>query len=302
MPAEQSYTFDALRNRLTVTGQLVALTALRIGAGRASDVVGNDLPVLRDALGAPLIPGASLKGALRAQVEALVRALHPAQARDLVETEETMRTVVARLREDPHLVELRRSGNNAEADRLYTEALLGGEISTLMDLTFGSPWLAGRLAIKDARVDRELWFGQFEVRNGVALNRDTETAEEGLLYDYEVVPAGTRFDFRLTLENAAPWQLGLVMMALQPWTRGEVQIGGFRSRGLGYVALDPVHYRYVAISSADDVLRLVCDDATLEAVGVSRGDDVLDPDPHTQPLKGWYEQLHRTLATGQPAA
>lgn len=302
MATEHSYSFEALRNRLTVSGQLVARTALRIGAGRASGVVGNDLPVLRDALGAPIIPGASLKGALRAQVEALVRSLHPGQARDLIETEDVMRRAVAAAREEVYLAELSRGTPAPVADQRYTAALLSSPISTLMDLTFGSPWLASRVAVRDARVDPAYWFGQFEVRNGVALNRDTETAEEGLLYDYEVVPAGTRFDFQLVLENAAPWQLGLIHLALQPWVRGEAQIGGFRSRGLGYVMLEAPRYRFVEINDVDDVLRLLCDAATLEALGVAQGDVELSPDPTAPPVKGWYEQLRRTLAKGQPPA
>ncbi|NJN19625.1 MAG: CRISPR-associated RAMP protein [Oscillochloris sp.] len=293
----KEYTFETLRNRFTITGDLVARTALRVGSGRANNVVGNDLPVLRDALGEPLIPGASLKGLLRAQIETLVRALHPSQARDLNETEDVMREQVAGLRDAPELVELRRQGEGAKADARYTDNLLQ-RVCTLMDVTFGAPWLAGRLSISDARVDRSLWFGQYEVRNGVALNRDTETAEEGLLYDYEVVPAGTRFSFRLVLENAEPWQCGMLLLALQPWTRGEIQIGGFRTRGLGYVALEQAAYRFISVSSADDVLRMICDDATLDALEIAHADVLIDPDPTMEPARGWYQAFRAVLASG----
>ena len=236
MPAESIYSFATLRNRLTVTGALVTQTGLRIGAGRDSSVIGNDLPVLRDALGAPFIPGASLKGSFRARIEALIRSVAPDQASDLQQIEDRMRHEVAD----------------------WDEAQVWSR-STLIDLTFGAPWLAGRLCFKDALVERSLWFGQFEIRNGVALNRDSETAEQGLLYDYEVVPAGTSFDFELSIENAADWQLGMVLLALQPWERGEVQIGGFRSRGLGYVQLQGVKRHFVALrrGNADDVLALL---------------------------------------------
>ncbi|MFV9504098.1 MAG: CRISPR-associated RAMP protein Csx7 [Oscillochloridaceae bacterium umkhey_bin13] len=236
MPAEPRYSFAALHNRLTIQGTLVAQTALRIGAGRDSSVLGNDLPVLRDALGAPFIPGASLKGAFRARVEALIRSVAPQQALDLPEIEGKMRD---RFAEQPD-------------DVIWRD-------STMIDLTFGAPWLAGRIFFKDALVDRQLWFGQFEIRNGVGLNRDTETVEQGLLYDYEVVPAGTRFAFALTLENAEAWQLGMVMLALKPWERGEVQIGGFRSRGLGYVQLEVGERRFVELrpGDADAVLALL---------------------------------------------
>lgn len=251
MATEPIYSFATLRNRLVVRGTLVALTGLRIGAGRASEVTSNDLPVLRDAVGAPFIPGASLKGAFRARVEGLVRAVAPNQVLDFEQMERRTQNEIRQLKE--------RELEDQDLSREIWQS------ATLIDLTFGSPELAGRIFFKDALVDRSLWFDQFETRNGVALNRDTETAEDQRLYDYEVVPAGTRFDFELVLENAAAWQLGMILLALKPWERGEVQIGGFRSRGLGYVRLvgpgDREHpeVRFTSVQTIDDVLSLLAD-------------------------------------------
>lgn len=277
---DEPYSFATLRNRLTVSGDLVAQTALRIGSGRASDVIGNDLPVLRDALGAPFVPGASIKGALRARLEALVRAVAPSEALDLPQIEDKMRAGLLTEKEEQHILALRRGRQAAEADRLESEAIWAR--STMIDLTFGAPWIAGRLFVKDALIDRSLWFDQFEVRNGVSLNRDTETAEEGLLYDYEVVPAGVRFSFELALENAEDWQLGMMLLALRPWQDGDAQIGGFRSRGLGYVRLENIQRRYIDIRGADDVLRML---------GYGDPPDAID-DQHAAP---WYEAFRDKL-------
>ncbi len=253
MPNESIYSFAALHNRLRVKGNLVALTALRIGAGRSNDVVGNDLPVLRDSMRRPFLPGASLKGAFRARTESLIRAIAPDQAHDIADIEVWQTQVIAPLKQREEY------RNN---DRGLSEAIWNH--STMIDLTFGAPWMSGRIFFKDALVDPTLWFGQFEVRNGVVLNRDTETAENSLLYDYEVVPAGTRFQFELVLENATDWQLGMILLALKPWERGEVQIGGFRSRGLGYVHLEDTHYHYVHITGVDDILTMLNPDETAE--------------------------------------
>ncbi len=246
--ASQRASFEQLHNRLEVHAELVAQTALRVGAGRASDVTGNDLPVLRDALHRPFIPGASLKGAFRARLESLINAVAPDEVLALDAIEYRTRNDIRKLKE---------KYQNQDA-RLSTEIW---KLSTMIDLTFGSPELAGRLFFKDARVQENIWFGQFEVRNGVVLNRDTETVEQGLLYDYEVVPVDTRFDFSLVLENGEDWQLGMVVLALAPWIRGDVQIGGFRSRGLGYVKLDErtLQCRYVEIKEVEDVIRLLRD-------------------------------------------
>ncbi len=263
MPEAANYSFAALRNRLTARGELVALTGLRIGAGRATNVIGNDLPVLRDALGRPFIPGSSLKGAFRARIEGLIRSVAAGEARDF----ETIEQVMRRMAQQP---------NSPSDEELWQQ-------STMIELTFGAPWLAGRLLFKDALVRSDLWFNQFEVRNGVALNRDTETVEEGLLYDYEVVPAGTRFDFELALENGTDWQLGMVVLGLQPWLRGEMQIGGFRSRGLGYVRLEQVSYAFAELRPGDaDSLLTFLDDSSVPS-----------PDPTT--LERWKQAFRDEL-------
>ncbi|NOK59505.1 MAG: CRISPR-associated RAMP protein [Chloroflexi bacterium AL-W] len=248
----RKYELDRLHNRLTVRGDLVATTALRIGAGRSTTIIGSDLPVLRDALDKPFIPGASLKGSLRAQVESLVCAVAPEQILDFKLLERRTRE----LRNEKQKWALGNEQQNQD-ERFNREVW---EKVGMIDVTFGSLEIAGRLFFKDALVDEQIWFGQFEVRNGVAINRDTETAENQHLYDYEVVPAGTRFNFQLTMENAQDWQLGMVLWALKPWQAGNIQIGGFRSRGLGYVKLEEANYSYVAIQqdkpSVDDVLQL----------------------------------------------
>lgn len=303
MSEEPIYSFAALRNRLVVRGWLEALTALRIGAGRASDVVANDLPVLRDSLNAPFVPGASLKGTLRARLEALIRAAAPHEARDLLETEDVMRTRVPAIREHDYIERLRSGASAAEADRIYSDAIWHHSLSTLIDLTFGAPWVAGRVFVRDATVDRQLWFGQFEVRNGVALNRDTETAQEGLLYDYEVVPAGTRFDFELVAENMADWQLGMLLLGLQPFETGTAQIGGFRTRGLGYVQLVDVeyHYREIAAGAVDDLLRFVCDDATLQALDIAPGNDRVSDEQRITWLRAFRSELISRAQEGRDA-
>lgn len=259
MSDEAMYSFAALHNRLRITGNLVAQTAIRIGAGRATDVVSNDLPVLRDMFGAPFIPGASLKGSLRARAEALIRTVAPTEARDLFETEDHQRGKIQDIKEKYQRSQVQGLDGKElqEIDKKLSQDIWAE--STMIDLTFGAPWVAGRLFMKDALVDRSLWFdeSQFEVRNGVALNRDTETSEDGFLYDYEVVPAGMRFAFELVLENAEPWQLGMVLLLLLPWERGDAQIGGFRTRGLGYVKLEKVQRHFVRVDSVDSIVALL---------------------------------------------
>lgn len=207
--------FDVFDNRLTLRGTLTTKTALRIGAGRATGVTGTDLPVVRDAAGRPYIPGSSLKGALRAGVESLVRSVR-----------------------DDGTMACNPVGDKRDWCLSSPDGLSDAEVEArtcLVCRVFGSPWMAARVSVRDLPIEapEERWFGQFEVRNGVAIDRDTETARDGKLYDFEVVPAGTRFSCVIVAENASVWQRGLLMAALMPFERGEGALGGARSRGLG---------------------------------------------------------------------
>ena len=67
--------FDTFKNRLEITGILTTVTALRISAGRSSEPIGSDLPVIKDIFGRPLIPGASFKGAMRSRLESFLRGI-----------------------------------------------------------------------------------------------------------------------------------------------------------------------------------------------------------------------------------
>ena len=231
--------FDKLMSRMELRGWLTSDTAFRIGAGRSTAVLGTDLPVVRDAQGRPYIPGSSFKGVLRARLESLVRAVRdhrrlvckPTENMEWCITNDAMGAKKDELGEQVQEGRLREE----EHDIRLTEWI--EQESCLLCLTFGSPWLASKALVRDLLVDERVWFGQFQVRDGVAIDRDTETADDGKLYDYEVVPSGSLFQFRLVIENAEPWQWGIVLLGLRAFETGSVAIGGSKSRGLGWVRL-----------------------------------------------------------------
>lgn len=221
--------FDKFQSRLNLKGTVETETAIRVGAGRSTAVVGSDLPVVRDAEGAPYIPGSSFKGVLRAYVESIIRSFaedkkvvcNPVNQNEQCITKEEMET-------------LKEKKNN----QLIIDNMCW--VCTL----FGSSWYASKLQIRDLYVQEDLWFGQFQQRDGVAIDRDTETAVSGHLYDFEVVPAGTPFDFQAIVDNATDWQLGMLYLGLSAFEKGDLTIGGASSRGLGVIklTLDSAHY------------------------------------------------------------
>ncbi|KAB8316801.1 CRISPR-associated RAMP protein [Tolypothrix campylonemoides VB511288] len=221
--------FDTFKNRLEITGILTTITALRISAGRSSEPIGSDLPVIKDAFGNPLIPGSSFKGALRSRLESFLRGIvgnnRKLVANPAIEDEWSITSQ-----------EMKQLKENYDNDEVLTAEII--KHTDLVSHLFGSPWLASKFQVRDLTVVSDTWFGQYQERDGVAIDRDTETAADGKLYDFQVVPAGTQFEFRAVVENAEEWELGLLMIGLHQFETEQVPLGGGRSRGLGVVKLD----------------------------------------------------------------
>ena len=139
-----------------------------------------------------------------------------------------------------------RNGTNGQIQEFSKKIL---EETCWVCQLFGSLWFASKLQIRDLYVDTDLWFDQYQQRDGVAIDRDTETASEGKLYDYEVVPAGVLFEFQAIVDNAADWQLGMLYLGLTAFKKGELTIGGGSSRGLGAIALSLDSANYIDSAS-----------------------------------------------------
>jgi CRISPR-associated RAMP protein (TIGR02581 family) len=241
--------FDAFRNRLIIEGYLVAESGLRVGTGRATELVGAELPVIRDNHGRPFIPGSSLKGALRGYLEAVARGMAPANA-------DMKRIACEPTGENSMCVSadrMRALKKEHEGDDAGLTKALARELCPVCQI-FGSSWLASPVRVRDLPVVADEWFGQFDVRDGVAIDRDKGTVAVGP-YDYEVVPAGTRFELHIVAENLAEWQRGLLWLGLRALERGDVALGGFTSRGLGWVRLEETDELF--IEGAQDMLVMM---------------------------------------------
>jgi len=251
-----------LRSRYRFTGTLVLETALHIGGGRESSTV-TDSPIVRDTVGRPLIPGSSFKGAFRAGVERLLpnlglRTCALNGASSCLSMDEMLSKAYRRVSEAAGRGIVLGLGDNdtARADREALKTLnrkdwAGKELdeSHLLDLlaeylcdtckTFGSIHLAAVAHFHDLPV-KEPWAETTQIRDGVGIDRDSERAVEQIKFDYEIVPAQTTFDFRLTLENPTERDLGLIAIGLQEFMQGMIPLGGIRSRGLGRCRLENV--------------------------------------------------------------
>jgi CRISPR-associated RAMP protein (TIGR02581 family) len=247
--------FDTFKNRLEITGKLTTVTALRISAGRSTEPIGSDLPVIKDALGRPLIPGSSFKGALRSRLESFLRGIDPNLAEDPANYTSSTR--------NNQVKDLKVKYKNDDLNLTQELLDLTDDIGSL----FGTPWMASKFQVRDLTVQANAWFGQYQERDGVSIDRDTETAADGKLYDYQVVPAATPFDFKAVVENAHDWELGLLMIGLHQFETEQIPLGGGRSRGLGVVKLEIDKMRWVDVEDHPEFLlhylkKLVMGDET----------------------------------------
>ncbi|MEM9153744.1 MAG: CRISPR-associated RAMP protein Csx7 [Cyanobacteria bacterium P01_F01_bin.33] len=234
--------FDTFKNRLELSGTLTTITALRISQGRSTEPIGSDLPVVKDSLGQPFIPGSSFKGAMRSRLESFLRGIDQTLANDpsdLAGSEWKNRIKALKTQ-------------HKDNDLALTHSLI--DITDYASRIFGSPWIASKFQVRDFMVKKETWFGQYQERDGVSIDRDTETAADGKLYDFQVVPAGTMFDFKAIVENADDWELGLLMVGLHQFENEMIPLGGGRSRGLGVVQLHLDEMIWVNPSNAQELI------------------------------------------------
>jgi CRISPR-associated RAMP protein (TIGR02581 family) len=286
-------------SRLHLQGNLEFKSAFRVGAERSLAVDGPDTPVLRDVTGLPYIPGSSFKGALRSYVEAVARAfqaqedftdhnlacevvgkpnqrpdndphpglcLHQEEVSLLKEappkawhTDRRMPAVLVERLPDPETIAEAVEKRNPNA--VLDETLW--ELSCWTCRLFGAPWLSSKVFIKDLALLEETFF-RTEVRDGVAIDRDAGRVAGSQKYQFETVPAGAAFELEILVENASPAELGLLWLGIGAFERGEVLLGGAKSRGLGWCRLT-TDWEATQYTTPDNLLDLALPTETTES-------------------------------------
>ena len=208
-----------MRRKYVFTGKLKLKSAMHIGGGQIN-LRGTDSPVVLTPEGNPFIPGSSFKGVFRSTVEKLVGAIPNKTTCSLFEGN-------CPTANQDDFNNRRRSGNWSEAE---LADVLDKELCDTCKL-FGSPFSASKIFFSDLYVDE--WAEATQVRDGVAIDRDSERAVDQLKYDYEVVSVGSTFKIEIVLEDPNDTDLHLTCVGLSEFASGMGGIGGMRSRGLG---------------------------------------------------------------------
>ena len=208
-----------------IKGRIILESGLHIGAGDTEmHIGGTDNPVIKHPhTQEPYIPGSSIKGKVRSLLEMKSGMMPrtkgaPLQARDLnglnVEQEEECRKILKLFGSS--------GADNEEIEKL------GPTRVSFADCSLSSEW---RKKVRDERL------GLFEVKSENTINRIKGTAENPRFT--ERVPAGTKFDFNVSLKILSDEEGKLFDYLLGGLKLLEMDsLGGSGSRGYGKIRFE----------------------------------------------------------------
>lgn len=212
-----------LIGKVVIIGDVKVVTGIRVGGTQTGLKIGGlDSPVITDALGAPYIPGSSLRGKLLTLVE-------------------------RRMGKSPsekggrHMC---KSDNLCDICKIWGVA--GSDVKN-----FGDTIALGRLIVRDTPLDREsitqemqknLDLKYTEVKFETAINRRTGTALHGSLRQIERVPAGAVFrpaEFIFNIYEESDKDLLKHLFEAMALLEDDY-LGGMGSRGYGKVKFEDI--------------------------------------------------------------
>lgn len=226
----ENYTFirkDIIIRQVIIEGIVETQSPLRIGAGESAISIGNEQPVLKTTDGKPIIPGSSWKGVFRSTGERILR-------NKGIE-------VCSGIGKDYCL-------NNRHMYKCFQEQLRKYNINEALKIfweytclnckTFGTMSVIGAVKFLDSYpISYKL-----ATRTMVAISRTEGAAAYKSLVTVEYVEPGSTFTFRLIGNNLPNYVIGYLVSIMKEIHDGLVQIGGFKSRGFGFIKFKELNF------------------------------------------------------------
>jgi CRISPR-associated protein Csm3 len=207
--------FEKLEKIVEIQVEYEAKSSLAIQAGREEGMTAVEQPVVRVG-GTPVLPGSSLKGALRSLLESLL-------------SENEIQVCV------PEVVIPQKSRYPLEKMKKYTEEI-GRKLPCKTDnlcpvcQIFGSAGVSSRAMFLDAKPVNDV---EILERKHVAIARDTKTAAKGALLEVETVEPGAKFEGIIRVINPEEWHIGALLATVD--NLSYLGIGSKKSSGYGEI-------------------------------------------------------------------
>jgi len=205
------------------------------------------------------LPGSSLKGAIRAHAERIVRTVgsdkRPNNPGEVWASDPLSRD----RKNNPNLYldewKKQNKTHPYPGAGLYKESCFTSQM-------FGSTSVASRIRVEDA-YPLDVKRLKIEERNGVAIDRVFGSAVPGALFNYQVCTAG-EFRTKIHLKNFTLAQLGLVGLVLRDLNDGWFGLGFAKSRGMGLVeaTLNSAIVQYPGCVLDGDAVKAIGTDQT----------------------------------------
>lgn len=223
--------FSVFKNKYFIEGDLVVLTALHIGSGK--EEAEHDAPFIKED-GNFYIPGSSFRGYLRTKLERFLLDENNFKFKDK-KTQDLLNMA------DVLLIfgytNLFTDNNTADVIERVQKKM---NFTNKEKDNFSS--VAGRIHIADMQIISDV---NSIRRDGIKIDRETGATKASAKFDYDIIPAGSKFKFTIELENVEPYQLDLIALALKDiYDEGDL-FGGKLSRGIGKCKLENLEIQYV---------------------------------------------------------
>jgi len=193
--------FEKLEEIITLNVEYTTKSALAISAGeQPAEIV--ESPVVKLG-GQPVIPGSSLKGAIRSTLEGMLAKLGEHVCIPFAAIPRPLR---GKVDQERYAMSLGRIPPCSDVKNPCPVCSIFGTVG-------GQAGLSGKAIVLDAKVEE----GSYELieRTHVAITRDTKSQAEGSLMSLQAVDAGATFRGAIRLINPEPWQVGAVARALE---------------------------------------------------------------------------------------
>ena len=209
--------FSTFKNKYILKGELTVKTALHIGSGKEKN--DRDAPFISlDDDKNFYIPGSSFRGYLSTKLERFLdrengfKLKHKETGEILNEADVKLIFGYTNLDKD----------SDEEIKNRVIQKFFNKKIEKVTDKELKENdnlrSMSGRIHISDME---SLTEDIFVTRDGIKIDRNTGSTKKGAKFDYDVVPAGTKFKFHIELENIEDYQLELLGLALRDITSEE---------------------------------------------------------------------------------
>ena len=127
----------------------------------------------------------------------------------------------------------------------------------------GNEVLESALTVNDALAENA---EVVELRDGVAIDSKTRTAEKGKKFDIELIPAGAKFplSFELNITSKEKHLVGALAFALRGLERGAIGLGKRKTRGLGQCRVSKWRVRRYRVTEPRELIAWLNDNKTHE--------------------------------------